>query len=60
MGLMIAMGSAKAQGSESKPDRPGESYLEQPERGTKRHKGWPAAGVPVAPSRGPITLKLGI
>jgi hypothetical protein len=60
MGPMIIMGSAKAQGSKAKPDRSGQSRPEQPERGTKRHKGWPVASAPGDPSRGPSILKLRI
>jgi hypothetical protein len=36
----------------------GQSRLEQPERGTKRHRGWPASGISSAPSRGPDILRL--
>jgi hypothetical protein len=43
-GPTIAMGSANAQGSKAKPVESGQSRLEQPERGTKRHKGWPIDG----------------
>jgi hypothetical protein len=60
MGLMIVMGSTKAQGSKAKPTESGQSRPEQLERGTKRHKGCPAVGAPGAPSRGPGILKLRI
>jgi hypothetical protein len=60
MGPTIVVRSAKAQGSKAKPDRSGQSRLEQPEQGTKRLKGWPAASKVSAPSRGPGILKLRI
>jgi hypothetical protein len=60
MGLMIVVGSAKAQGSKVKPVESGQSHPEQLERATKRHKGWPTAGTPGAPSSGPGILKLRI
>jgi hypothetical protein len=60
MGPTIAMGSTKAQGSKAKPAELGRSCPEQQERGTKRHKVWPAVGAPGAPSRGPSILKLRI
>jgi hypothetical protein len=58
IGPTIAVGSAKAQGSKAKPTESGESRPEQPERGTKQHKGWPAIGASGAPSRGPSILKV--
>jgi hypothetical protein len=54
---MIVVGFAKAQGSKVKPVESGQSRLEQPERETKRHKGWPVAGTSSAPSRAPDILK---
>jgi hypothetical protein len=60
MGPTIAMGSANAQGSKAKPAESGQSRPEQPERGTKRHKGWPIDGASGAPSWGPGILKLHI
>jgi hypothetical protein len=59
-GPTIVVGSAKALGSKAKPTESGQSHPEQPERGTKQHKGWPAIGAPGAPSRGPGILKLHI
>jgi hypothetical protein len=58
MGPMIAMGSAKAQGSKVKPTESGKSHPEQPEGGMKRPKGWPAFGAFGTPLRGPDILKL--
>jgi hypothetical protein len=43
-GSTIAVGSAKVQGSKAKPAESGQSHPEQPECGTKRHKGWPVLG----------------
>jgi hypothetical protein len=58
MGFMIVMGSTKAQGSKAKPAKSGQSRPEQPERETKQHKWWLAAGTSDASSRGPDILKL--
>jgi hypothetical protein len=52
MGPTIAVGSTKAQGSKLKPAESGQSDLEQPERGMKRHKGWPVVGASSAPIEG--------
>jgi hypothetical protein len=60
MGPMIAVGSAKAQVLKAQPAESCQSHPEQPDRGTKRHKGWPVVGAPSAPSRGLGTLKLRI
>jgi hypothetical protein len=60
IGPTIVVGFAKAQGSKAKPIESGQSCPEQPERGTKQHKGQPAIGTPSAPSRGPAILKLRI
>jgi hypothetical protein len=58
MGPTIDMGSTKAQDSKAKPVESGQSHPGQPERGTKRHKRWPAAAAPGAPSRAQDILKL--
>jgi hypothetical protein len=60
MGPTIVAGSAKAQGLKAKPTESSQSRPEQPERGTKRHKGWPVVGASSALSRGPNILKLRI
>jgi hypothetical protein len=58
MGPTIAMGSAKAQGSKARPAKSRQSCPEQPEWGTKRHKGWLVVGEPDALLRGPNILML--
>jgi hypothetical protein len=39
MGPMIAVGSTKTHGLKANPIELGQSFLEQPEQGTKREKG---------------------
>jgi hypothetical protein len=58
MGPIVAVGSAKAQGSKENHAKSGQGRLEQPERRTKRHIEWLAVGASGAPSRGPDILKL--
>jgi hypothetical protein len=61
MGPPKAGGLLTAQGSKVKPDfKPGQSRLERPKLGMKRHKGWPATGTFGAPSRESDILKLHI
>jgi hypothetical protein len=53
-------GACQSSWFEGKTRSMGQSCLERPERGMKRHKGWPAAGASEAPSRGPDILMLHI
>jgi hypothetical protein len=53
-------GVYQSSGFKGETSQSSHSSLEQPERGTKRHKGWPTPGASRAPLRGPGILKLHI
>jgi hypothetical protein len=48
-------GVYESSGFKGKTHQSGQSCPEQPERGTKQHNGWPAAGASYAPSRDPTS-----
>jgi hypothetical protein len=61
VGPSMAGGPANSSGFDGKTCQAGQSHPKRPERGTKRHKGWPAAGASGAPLReGAGILKLHI